>query len=1484
MIREPLSSNNAPLRLVKYLKDFTGLRTTVVRDLSKYEKAMWFKDMPQGADCLSPIWTINQEEDDPDDYQSDSSGSWLFVKKQHYADAPDIPEKIIPWINSSDILTIDQQLPQLRDSILVAIENEDLAKGSSTLERIYIEDNPDVKEDFDAYSKAWTSWFDKNINQRKVQELYTSLFGVYNQIRKQGESLELVMGFGLLEWKTSAGINIRRHLLTTQVEIIFNPGTEAVAINFSRDGKKIQIEDDMLEADHRIGREQYESLQQQLDAIDSGTWDEGLMHRALRYLSQSLSPNSIWSSGISVSEPHPSNPVISFAPAIILRKRTQSGMIRAYETIERQIEFEQEVPPLGWIGLTKTISDSENVKSSRQVKVGDDEIYFPLPANKEQRAIVNALDKHRGVLVQGPPGTGKTHTIANLICHLLAKGQRILITAETARALTVLKEKLPKEIKPLCVSLLAHGGDAFSELNASVEGITSRQASYTPGQYDSRITSIGGEIDKCRRRISEIDLSIRLAREAEVSIENSIANGAYTGSLLTIASQISSDRDKYSWMILKDGAPKVPRFSGHDLIKWLDICLSYSEDDISVAMKDISCTQDMAHPDDFFKIMEGLSLEKNRFEESSSDRLNSFYQSVFSIKNDKKPDFLKTFEEIEAQRLSILRKKSDWQSSALIDLSSGGTDKWSLLLKRSSSLSSRAAKLIKDLGRNTVSISGNKEAQKYLNDIKFVSEFIDSGGKWKSLGIFTPAKIKDRIYIRDDITVNGSIIETTDDLKIAHSGILLSVTIEQLSAIWESSGLTLNTKDRDSFVLEVRECEKYLTEVFSYIDLCANAMIKVSSYSSSFKEPRWFSNDIGVILRLIGVANQEKKYVAAVEAVNNCLNPVISALLLPNAHPIMEKVKRSVVDGDISTYSHLFHELVEIEGIRALAIFKSSVEDMLKAHAPKVMSDIMSSIDDFGWRSRLELWSNAWQWALADKWLKNRSENSCRNDLFAQRKKEEENLSGLISESASLQAWKHFFERLTDEEASSLRSWREIIKSMGMGTGKSAKMARLKAEAREYMDQCRDSIPVWIMPRYLVAEMMKPTAARHDVIIIDEASQLGIESLFLFYMAKKMVVVGDDQQISPYGIGVSDDSVAQLQEIYLKDIPHKHALSAQSSLYANAKIRFSQSVVLREHFRCMPEIIQFSNDLCYASNGTPLDPLRSYTADRLDPLVTVHIPGGYRTGDSQHAQNPPEADAIVDQIEKCISDPKYSGKTIGVISLQGETQAKLIEKTILERIDPAIISSREIICGDASALQGDERHIIFLSMVAAQGERRMSALTSSSARQRFNVAVSRAQDQLWLFHSATLSDLSPLCLRHRLLTYMKEPKRAVSAESEQKFDSNFEREVYRKLTDRGFHVRTQVTVGDPTNHKYSLDLVVEGMQGKLVVECDGDRWHGPERYEYDMARQRDLERSGWQFARIMGSEFYRDKDAAMLPIWAELNRLGISPGEIKSDE
>ena len=119
--------------------------------------------------------------------------------------------------------------------------------------------------------------------------------------------------------------------------------------------------------------------------------------------------------------------------------------------------------------------------------------------------------------------------------------------------------------------------------------------------------------------------------------------------------------------------------------------------------------------------------------------------------------------------------------------------------------------------------------------------------------------------------------------------------------------------------------------------------------------------------------------------------------------------------------------------------------------------------------------------------------------------------------------------------------------------------------------------------------------------------------------------------------------------------------------------------------------------------------------------------------------------------------------------------------------------------------------------------------------------------------------------------------RLVTEATGHKFDSQFERDIFDIVAAKGFHVRTQVCVGDPANHRYRIDLVVEGMQGRLAVECDGDEWHGPDRYEQDMARQRDLERAGWQFGRIRGSEFYRDSGKAVAPLWAELD---LKPGGI----
>ena len=111
-------------------------------------------------------------------------------------------------------------------------------------------------------------------------------------------------------------------------------------------------------------------------------------------------------------------------------------------------------------------------------------------------------------------------------------------------------------------------------------------------------------------------------------------------------------------------------------------------------------------------------------------------------------------------------------------------------------------------------------------------------------------------------------------------------------------------------------------------------------------------------------------------------------------------------------------------------------------------------------------------------------------------------------------------------------------------------------------------------------------------------------------------------------------------------------------------------------------------------------------------------------------------------------------------------------------------------------------------------------------------------------------------------------------------ESQFERDILRKIIARGYRkVSVQHHVG-----RYRIDIVVEGPDSRLAVECDGDRWHGPDVWHRDRARQEVLERANWTFERIRGSAFYRDPDTALLPLWQRLADLGIPTGDWWSTE
>ncbi|MCL5746181.1 MAG: AAA family ATPase, partial [Acidobacteria bacterium] len=181
------------------------------------------------------------------------------------------------------------------------------------------------------------------------------------------------------------------------------------------------------------------------------------------------------------------------------------NLVRIFSDIAEQLAAGGPIP-LGVEKLVQIKDDKTGGEDgdSNGGTCADDELYFPLPATEAQRQIAQRLSSRQGVLVQGPPGTGKSHTIANLICHLLASGKRLLVTSHTARALRVLKKYFPPEISPLCVSLLGDDNGALRELEESVQGILNEL-----NQWD-----IAKSQDQVRQLVSELDRAARVSRSA----------------------------------------------------------------------------------------------------------------------------------------------------------------------------------------------------------------------------------------------------------------------------------------------------------------------------------------------------------------------------------------------------------------------------------------------------------------------------------------------------------------------------------------------------------------------------------------------------------------------------------------------------------------------------------------------------------------------------------------------------------------------------------------------------------------------------------------------------------------------------------------------------------------------------------------------------------------------------------------------------------
>ncbi len=1472
------SSVEKVLRMIDYLTRVALLKTKVNRDLAGYEEVVWLSSVPSDKHCFTQASGRSEEHE---------TDVWLEVKAGKEPGLPEVPGVCKEWIDP-ETLTDTSKPPQLGAETTLEIPNpacpEDSGQPKTIPKDAILTDHPEVQAAWAKYLESdWRPWADKHDAWKKVHDIYSAIFAIHQKQLRLGEEYELVLGLGLLSWLTPTKQRVRRHIIAADAQLEFESGVGRFTVGPRADGPRLRVELDMLELEFQpAGGESAASAG--LVAAADDPWDSAHLEPVLQGLVHSLDASGEYRNSLDPTATPSTKPVVEYAPALILRKRSARGLTQALQVIKELVESGEKLPD-GFSDLAEILSPDEAESGG-----GDDdspeefagEIYFPKPSNDEQRQIVHKLRRSRGVLVQGPPGTGKSHTIANLICHLLATGQRVLITAKTPRALQVLEGHIPEKLRPLCINLLGAGSDERRSLEASVSGILRKNEEWQASRAEREKADLEAQIKITRSGKSALQRKLRDIREAETH-ERTIAGGAYRGTAAQIAQQVNRDKPLYDWfkdqLQLEAELPVIPR-DVHSALQALRYFTPAKREELKLLRAD-----EIPEASEFAALVteENVAMAEEREIWPEADEQSA---EVLLREEETEVDALKDLlADFAACRRAVATSPAKWMPDAVRDILANHATVWQTLHKSTADCVADFTPLAAKADDTAIDHPPDLKPDNLQKDADRLRVHLAGGGKlgW---GLFRPKLVKDLLKTLNQLRLNGHPCRTAQDFATVAETFKVRLGIEKTWQLW--SGKCERT---DGPLLLQLSALSALKDALDNVLPLAGKLAKCKEKLQRFPAltaPDW--NDPASLDKLVAAcrlakARRRRREVQA--GIQSIVADVEKIAAQPKAHPSNKHLPDAIGAREVEKYEAIHKEFATLSKDAENLVQLQEWMRYLAGLLPQLAKDLESTSDQPHWTERSKDLEKAGKWAQARHWIE---DYIGKEDLVALGKRitqAEDQIHHTIAELAALHSWSHCFDRLKESHRRHMEGWRLSMRRLGKGTGKHA--PRHRREAQQSLESCREAVPAWVMPLHRVWDTVSPQPGMFDVVIVDEASQCGLEGLPLTFLAKKVLIVGDDKQISPDAVGVPLAAVHRLMQEHLGDFTHRASFDIESSLFDHAKLRYGTSrITLREHFRCMPEIIRFSNELCYAD--TPLIPLRQYGPDRLPPLKHFFVSGGYREGEGNRVINRPEAEAIVDKIEAMCGDARYEGRSMGVVVLQGEAQGALIEKLLLDRIGATEIEQRHLICGNPYTFQGDQRHIIFLSMVAAPNAR-IGPMASPADERRFNVAASRAQDMMILFHSVQSEDLSHTCLRRRLLEYFKGTRQAELAgltkdelemraardnrqlvEPPKPFGSWFEVDVALELLRRNYIVYAQHEVAG----KF-IDLMVEGGKARLAVECDGDRWHGADNYEEDMDRQRRLERCGWAFFRVREAAFYANKEEALRGLWDALEERGIHP-------
>ncbi len=1107
----------------------------------------------------------------------------------------------------------------------------------------------------------------------------------------------------------------------------------------------------------------------------------------------------------------------------------------------------------------------EDVDNPEDPKLGGPLLY-PLLSNRAQRTVARKAELARLMVVQGPPGTGKSQTIANLVCHLVASGKSVLITSHQNKALEVILRLLPN-VDHLALSLLKGEKESVAELrtqlerfNAAVEGKSLRTLENSLRSSLVRIEEIVTQIRRLTARFSELKLlekerAAPYKRYHDLRVydgldrEDDIPAGQEAQTATALREwyrHFVSLRDSYVALTAVLGgpgtSPDAATVREEALGRVLDLCRNSQR---LLARPEIAADARMLAQEATTNTLARTGLAQ--WKEWLDTHGGEFLDARLALESSELglQDMTAPFQCALRLRVEVVnalcRQAADLAQSAVHAVELGATTQ--PLPTHPSPTSLRAAHVaLTELRRVRFSCGWYlrprmRRAREVLSRERLGScsfrdrrSMLDVIERWVRVWSLHETLVSGVRHMRatgvplPDSGSRPAIPTLLAHMQFAKAYLLLVRTFAHLPyhAVPEKLRVLLwGHLEGLRSPEELARLRILVTEVLAQFD-------RVAQFAEVQRNPRL-----------------EEPWRAQTSPLATFLTTLEETADLQHHIAVLEHLKeqgptyRRVLALEEEGLTHLRHSC---ERARTL---------LLAGHQPPWLEHPDLAVEAF----RLSAF-------IRDDLLKNPDDI---NEVSRRIREMDEQRRAQIVEAikrARLVALKE-----ADNDNAS-RQQVVMLRQLLRKRKKTPSLVQMRGQI-DYRRLLR-VFPCWIMSIEDVARIFPLEAGLFDYLIVDEASQCNqAAALHLAYRARRLVVVGDRQQLNNPQVRFLSDEVVRflLSRHGLDKHPRAEFLHGRESLLSLTEAASNTTAFLNEHFRCEPPIIAWSNKHFYSDALRILTPIR---ARRFTPVAELRVVLG-ADDDLDQRHNRPEAAAVVAEVKRLVASGEADGLTIGVLS-PFEAQATLLHNRLHEAFadQPERLKQHELIASTADGFQGDERDIILYSFRYGPSTSPGTIRAIELERERLNVAFSRARRKAICFVSRP-PEAFPKGLIRDFLEHVAKIQRDGRSRLERfddRFDSEFERQVCVALRGRGIEVLTQVPCGP-----FFIDLVLVDRAGRrLAVECDGD-FHYEDSLDLrpeDYQRQEILERADWTVHRIAARRFYANPEVAIDKVLRDL--------------